>query len=515
MQKNAVGRYIPDSIKGYGNLKPFKGSDAFYPENIQKNSGILKRYSHDNNKILPSIEDAIKASGLKDGMTISFHHHFRNGDMVLVPVIEAIAKLGIKNLTLAPTSLTEPHDAIVNYVQQGVITKIITSGLRKKLGDLASNGGIEYPVLFHSHGGRARRIEEGSTKIDVAFIAAPGCDFMGNINGTDSNSPCGSLGYSIIDAKYANKVVAITDEIKQKPLSRISIPHYLVDYIVKVENIGDPKKIGTAATRMTSNPMDLLLAKISADIISKSPYFYDGFSFQTGSGGAALATTKFLKDHMLKRNIKAKFATGGITSYQVELLKEGLIENLYDVQSFDLTASLSMKDNPNHVEMDSCFYANPFTTGPIVNYLDVVVLSALEVDTKFNVNVVTGSNGVIREASGGHCDTAYGAKLTIVIAPSFRSRIPIIIDDVTTVITPGEDVDIIITERGIAVNPLRQDIKDWIKSTGYPVFEIDDLKKKIEKLTGKPEPIKFTDDIVALIEYRDGTIIDTVRKIAK
>lgn len=515
MQKNAVGRYIPDSIKGYGELKPFNGSDSYYPPNKPKSSGTIKRYSLDNSKILPSIEDAIKASGLKDGMTISFHHHFRNGDMVLVPVIAAIAKMGIKNLILAPSSLTEPHDAIAPYVQQKVITKIITSGLRKKLGDMASNGEIEYPVLFHSHGGRARRIEEGSTKIDVAFIAAPGCDFMGNINGTDSSTPCGSLGYAHIDARYADKVIAITNEIKIKPLNRISIPHYLVDYIVKVDNIGDPKKIGSAATRITTNPMDLLLAKISADIIAASPYFKDGFSFQTGSGGAALATTKFLKEHMIKRKIAAKFATGGITSYQVELLKEGFIETLYDVQSFDLGASLSMKDNPNHVEMDSCFYANPFTSGPIVNYLDVVILSALEVDTKFNVNVVTGSNGIIREASGGHCDTAYGAKLTIVIAPSFRSRIPIIVDDVTTVITPGEDVDIVVTERGIAVNPIRTDILTWIKNIGHPVYEITDLKKNIEKITGKPKPIRFTDEIVALVEYRDGTIIDTIKKIAR
>lgn len=515
MQKNAVGRYIPDSVKGYGELKPYKGSDSFYPEMKPKSGGIIKRYSSDHNKILPSIEDAIKATGLKDGMTISFHHHFRNGDMVLVPVIEAIAKMGIKNLTLAPSSLTEPHDVIAPYVKDRVITKIITSGLRKKLGDMASFGEIEYPVLFHSHGGRARRIEEGSTKIDVAFIAAPGCDFLGNINGTDSITPCGSLGYAHVDARYASKVVAITNEIKSKPLNRISIPHYLVDYIVKVDNIGDPKKIGTAATRITTNPMDLLLAKISADIIAASPYFKNEFSFQTGSGGAALATTKFLKEHMIKRNIKAKFATGGITSYQVELLKEGLIDILYDVQSFDMNASLSMRDNPNHIEMDSSFYANPFTAGPIVNYLDVVILSALEVDTKFNVNVVTGSNGIIREASGGHCDTAYGAKLTIVIAPSFRSRIPIIVDDVTTVITPGEDVDIIVTDRGIAVNPIRNDIKEWIKNAGYPVYDIEDLKKNIEKITGKPEPIKFTDDIVALVEYRDGTIIDTIRKIAK
>jgi citrate lyase subunit alpha/citrate CoA-transferase len=513
MIKNAVGRYIPESIKGYGNLTPFEGSDATYPQIKPKATGIIKRKSKEQNKILPTLVDAIKATGLKDGMTISFHHHFRNGDMVVNQVMDAIASCGIKNLTLAPSSLTEPHDYIAPYVENRVVTKIITSGLRKKLGDLASNGKIEYPVLFHSHGGRARRIEEGSTQIDVAFIAAPGCDFLGNINGTDSLTPCGSLGYAHVDARNAKYVVAVTNDIKGTPLKRISIPHYLVDYIVKIDNIGDPKKIGTGATRLTTNPMDLVLAKISADIIAASPYFKSNFSFQTGSGGAALATTRFLKEHMIKRGIIAGFATGGITSYMVDLLNDKLVDCLYDVQSFDLNSSLSLRDNSNHIEMDSSFYANPLNAGPIVNYLDVVILSALEVDTKFNVNVVTGSNGIIREASGGHCDTAYGAKLSIVIAPSFRSRLPIIVDDVTTVVTPGEDVDIVVTERGIAVNPARKDIESWIKNAGYPVYDINDLKKRIENLTGKPEPIKFSDEIVALIEYRDGTIIDTIRKV--
>jgi len=87
------------------------------------------------------------------------------------------------------------------------------------------------------------------------------------------------------------------------------------------------------------------------------------------------------------------------------------------------------------------------------------------------------------------------------------------VDDVTTVVTPGEDVDIVVTERGIAVNPARKDIESWIKNAGYPVYDINDLKKRIENLTGKPEPIKFSDEIVALIEYRDGTIIDTIKKV--
>ena len=37
---------------------------------------------------LCSLEEAIRRSGLKDGMTISFHHHFRGGDKVVNMVVD-------------------------------------------------------------------------------------------------------------------------------------------------------------------------------------------------------------------------------------------------------------------------------------------------------------------------------------------------------------------------------------------------------------------------------------------
>ncbi|MCK7540594.1 MAG: hypothetical protein MZV63_61750 [Marinilabiliales bacterium] len=39
--------------------------------------------------------------------------------------------------------------------------------------------------------------------------------------------------------------------------------------------------------------------------------------------------------------------------------------------------------------------------------------------------------------------------------PLFRDRIPVIVDRVTTLCGPGELIDVIITERGIAINPLQ------------------------------------------------------------
>lgn len=51
-------------------------------------------------KLLASVREAIEKTGLKDGMTISFHHHMRNGDYVLNMVLEEAASMGIKDLTV-------------------------------------------------------------------------------------------------------------------------------------------------------------------------------------------------------------------------------------------------------------------------------------------------------------------------------------------------------------------------------------------------------------------------------
>ena len=57
-------------------------------------------------KLCANLEDAIRRSGLQDGMTISFHHAFRGGDLTINLVMDAIARMGFKNLTLASSSLS-------------------------------------------------------------------------------------------------------------------------------------------------------------------------------------------------------------------------------------------------------------------------------------------------------------------------------------------------------------------------------------------------------------------------
>lgn len=507
-------RKIPETvIKNYG--KKFDNVEL-PSEIIQRIAPKVTTVTNKSNKLLGNIKDAIEKTGLKDGMTISFHHHLREGDFVFNKVMETIREMGIKGLTLAPSSLTNTmNEMVIESIKDGTVTNITSSGMRGSLGEFISNGGMENPVILRSHGNRPRAIENGEIKIDVAFLGVSTSDDYGNANAIYGKSVFGSLGYAQIDAKYANKVVLITDNLVSYPNTPISIPQTEVDYVVKIDAIGDPSLLGSGATRFTKNPKELKIAEIVKDVIVNSPYFKNGFSFQTGTGGAALAVTRFLADEMENKQIKASFALGGITKPTVDLLEKGLVEKILDVQDFDKGAADGMAQFINQQEIDASFYADPYNKGAVVNKLDIVILSALEIDTKFNVNVMTGLDGVLRGAIGGHQDAAT-AKLTIISAPLVRGRIPTVVKDVTTLITPGDSVDVLVTEVGIAINPKRQDLIELFKQIPFiPLYTIDELQKMAEKIVGVPESLPFTNRIVAYIEYRDGSIIDVVRQVKK
>ncbi|MDG6897268.1 citrate lyase subunit alpha [Actinobacillus delphinicola] len=482
---------------------------AYQP--IQKADSLAQ--TEPTRKLCDSLEEAIKRSGLKSGMTISFHHAFRNGDKVINQVMAKIAEMGIKDLTLASSSLIDSHKPLIEHIKNGVVSRIYTSGLRGELADEISHGLLPTPVNIHSHGGRVHLIKSGEINIDVAFLGVPACDNFGNANGYTGKSVCGSLGYARTDAEAAHKVVLLTEEIVGYPNSPASITQDHVDLIVKVDEVGDASKIGGGATRITTNPRELLIARKAADVIMNTTYFKDGFSLQTGSGGAALAVTRFLGDKMRAKNIKASFALGGITSTIVKLHEEGLIEKLLDVQSFDKDAAESLAHNPNHIEISANQYANCSSKGASVDRLDVVVLSALEIDTKFNVNVLTGSDGVIRGASGGHCDTAACAQVAIIVAPLVRGRIPTVVENVITCVTPGENIDILVTDHGVAVNPSRPDLIKMLTDAGMKLHTIEELCQLAYSITGKPEAIEFTDRPVAVVRYRDGSVIDAVYQV--
>lgn len=462
-----------------------------------------------------SLEEAIRRSGLQDGMTISFHHAFRGGDLALNQVMDALAAMGFRNLTLASSSLTDCHAPLVGHIRNGVVSRIYTSGLRGPLADAISRGLLKEPVQVHSHGGRVNLVESGELKIDVAFLGVPTCDEFGNANGYTGDACCGSLGYAKVDAAAARSVVLLTEAIVAYPHHPASLAQDQVDLIVQLERVGDADKIGADATRMTSNPRELLIARRAAEVIVDSGYFTEGFSLQTGTGGASLAVTRFLEDKMRARGVRAGFALGGITSTMVDLHEKGLIGKLLDVQSFDRAAAMSLARNPNHIEISANQYANFSSKGASVDRLDVVVLSALEIDIGFNVNVLTGSDGVIRGASGGHCDTAAAARLAIIVAPLVRGRIPTLVEQVTTCVTPGSSIDILVTDHGIAVNPARPELAQRLRDAGLQVVSIEWLRERALILTGEPQPIAFTDNVVAVVRYRDGSVIDVVHQVAE
>lgn len=469
--------------------------------------------SQKKTKVIKNIDLVIDALEIKDGMTISFHHHFRNGDVLVDIILSNLENRDIKDLTLFPSSLTSAHDHFSKYIKSGLISRICTSGLRGKLGEKISSGILDTPVIIRSHGGRARAIESGEEKIDVSFIATSHSDIYGNSNGFEGTSPCGSLGYSLVDMKYAEKVVVVTDILTDEITLPFSIPSYNVDYVVSIDKIGIKEKIMSGATRLTNNPKELLIAKKTSEVINALSIIENNFSFQTGSGGSSLAVTKFIREKMIEKKVVADFALGGITGYMVKLLEEGLVRKLLDVQSFDLDAVASLKNNKRHFEIDASFYANPDNIGCAVNRLDVVILSALEIDRNFNVNVITGSDGIFRGASGGHCDAAAGSKVCIVTAPLVRGRIATVKDNVLNIVTPGSTIDVLVTDHGTCVNPLRKDIIDKLKDNNIPIIDINDLVEMAEKIVNTPTKINYTEKVVGVIEYRDGSTIDTVKQV--
>jgi len=464
------------------------------------------------NKQISSIKEAILQAGIKDGMTISFHHHLRNGDYVLNQVVDEISKLGIKDIKLAASAIFPIHGQIVDKIIDGTITGIDTNYMSGPVAEAVSTGLLKEVATFRTHGGRPRAILEGSLIIDIAFVAAPSSDVMGNINGVRGKSACGSLGYAFPDAHMAKKVVVVTDNIVEYPNYPISIDETYVDYVVGIDSIGNPAGIVSGTTSVTRDPVAHVIARKTADVIEAAGLLKEGISFQTGAGGASLATAYYLREKMRDKGIKGSFGMGGITGFYVEMLEEGLLENLVDVQCFDLEAVESIIKNDKHLEVSSSLYANPNAKSCAVNKLDVVVLGATEIDVKFNVNVLTDSNGNIMGGSGGHSDTAQGAKLTIIVANLLRSRLPIVVEEVIAKVTPGETVDVVVTDKGIAVNPRRQDLITQFNKAGIQIIDINELKTLAESIAGKPREIKLTDKIVAKVEYRNGEIIDYIYK---
>ena len=322
--------------------------------------------------------DVLVKCGIKDGMTVSFHHHFREGDFVVNMVMKEIHDMGIKDITICASSLGKAHDPIVPYIEDGTITNIYSSGVRGKIGEAISHGKLKGLAVMQSHGGRVRSLVTGENQIDIAFIGAPTCDDYGNCRGIGGKSDCGVLSYAMVDALHADKVVAITDCLVPFPNFPAHISMTRVDYVVEVDAIGDPKKIATGAAKPTTDQRKLMMADYCTKFVVNSPYFKDGFSYQTGVGGASIASTISLAKEMKERKVRMRFGVGGLTKPMCDLLINDQVDCLLDTQDFDLSAVESVK-NLKHFRISAGQYADPFNKGAVVNKLDFVILAALEV----------------------------------------------------------------------------------------------------------------------------------------
>ena len=516
--RNSLGRELPEKIGGNivrpytGEASPAEPVPAVTRRTVVRNRG--------ENKLLGSLREAIRAVGLRDGMTISFHHSFREGDQVVGQVMEAIRAEGIKGLRFAPSAVVNLRDfSLADCVRDGAIDRVEASGIRGELGDRLLDGSVSLaqPAILRPHGARPRAIESGELTIDVAFIAASAADERGNCTGQIGKNPCGSLGYSFVDARNAGKVVVVTDTLVDYPCLPASIGQELVDYVVQVEQVGDPAKIGAGAARLTKNPRDLAIAQRVADVIAASGRFREGFSFQTGAGAISIACTKFLSQRMAEREVKASFALGGATAAIIDMYDAGQIRAVECSQSFDAVAAKAIWDRPGVVEIDNAAYSNAFSRGSFLDRLDFGVLGALEVDVDFNVNILTGASGRMMGGLGGGPDVAAGAAVSIVALPIVRGRIPSVVERVAACCTPGETVACVVTQAGVALNPRHrryEELRAGLRQAGIKLTTIEALQRLAESITGRPQEIPRTDRPAVVVEYRDGTVVDVLREFA-
>ncbi len=509
---NAAGRSVPTEVNGEAQI-PYLGVGKFKPTGRRYGPPLesCADFPEDGNKLVPSLKEALIQAGFKDGMTISTHHHFRNGDIVSNQIFDIAHEMGIKDLRWYPSASFPCHEPLIKYLEDGTINRIEGS-MNGALGKFTSQGGMKGIGILRSHGGRYQAVQDGEVHIDIAVIAASSADSFGNANGVNGPAASGVLGFALADSQYADKVIVVTDNLVPFPCYPWQIQGNYVDFTVKVEKVGDASKIVSGTTAVTKSPDRLLIAELTAKFCEATGLIYDGFSYQAGAGGTSLSIGIYFDEILRKNQWKARFVRAGSNQYPVKMLEDGIIDYIIDGQTFDMEGVRSIRKNSNHVPSSPFTSYNYHGKGNFASMVDVVILGATEVDVNFNANVVTHSDGYLLHGIGGWQNCLFG-KTVILPIPLFRDRIPVIRDEVTTLCGPGELIDVIVTERGIAINPLRTDLIEKAKNSNLPIKTIEELQAEAEAICGKPQNPQFEDEVVAIVKWVDGTVLDSIRKI--
>ena len=78
---------LKDRKKHIETIAQWMNKPTYTPSSIAKNITPRTDGLTNSHKVV-NLEEAILRSGLRDGMTISFHHHFRGGDKVVNMVVD-------------------------------------------------------------------------------------------------------------------------------------------------------------------------------------------------------------------------------------------------------------------------------------------------------------------------------------------------------------------------------------------------------------------------------------------
>ncbi len=514
MVPNAAGRSVPLHVNG-AEQTPYGGVGQHHTSAVKSKPRVRScaEFPPDGNKIVKTLAAALKKAGIADGMTISTHHHLRNGDILTNYLFDTIKKLGVRDIRWYPSASFPCHEHLVKYLIDGTIHHIEGS-MNGPLGRFASSGTMRGTGILRSHGTRYQAVQDGEVHIDIAVLAAPAADPFGNANGLSGPSACGPLGFALVDSEYADNVIVVTDHLVGFPCVPWHIQGNNVDSVVVVDSLGDPAKIVSGTTEITKSPDRLLIADYIARFIEDAGIMRDGFSLQAGAGGINLAFLLSLKERMKKAGVRARFMRGGSTKYLVEMLHDGLTEYILDGQAFDQEGIRSLAADPRHVSTSPFTSYNYHGKGNFASMLDAVVLGATEVDVNFNANVVTHSDGLLLHGLGGWQDCLF-AKCTILAVPSLRDRVPIIVDEVTTLCGPSELIDVVVTERGIAVNPRRTDLLKRISKSSLPIRSLAEIQNEVVAMCGgRPAPPRLnTHHIAAVVKWVDGTVLDSIYSV--
>ena len=236
--KNKANRLVPDEINGQKQI-PFQGVNKYKPTGTKAKPPIRTciDYPSDGNKVVKNLKEALKKAGLKDGMTISTHHHLRNGDVLTNILFDTIKEMGIKNIRWFPSASFPVHQHLIKYLEDGTIHHIEGS-MNGPLGRFTTEGKMKGVGVLRSHGGRYQAVQDGEVHIDIAVIAAPTADTFGNANGVNGKSASGLIGFALADSEYADRVIVVTDNLVPFPCIPWQIQGNNVDFVVEIDSLG-------------------------------------------------------------------------------------------------------------------------------------------------------------------------------------------------------------------------------------------------------------------------------------